>query len=44
MMTNYEIDEACDNCGQDCYRCEARDECDMCPIDNEELLNSLNVW
>lgn len=29
---------------QDCYNCEARDECDMCPLDYEALLNSLDEW
>lgn len=43
-MTQYEIDEACDECNQDCYKCKAREECDTCPIDEEELLNSLDEW
>ncbi|RHO99269.1 hypothetical protein DW019_01575 [Clostridium sp. AF37-5] len=38
MLTEYEIDNICDENEQDCYNCETRDECDMCPLDYEALL------
>lgn len=44
MLTKYEIDNICDKNEQDCYNCEVRDECDMCPLDYEALLNSLDEW
>lgn len=41
-MEYYELDEACEECGQDCNRCKARDECDNCQADYEELLSGLD--
>lgn len=44
MMEYYEIDDACESCGHDCTKCKAKDECENCSVDYDELLNGLDEW
>lgn len=34
-MTEHEIEKICDECGHNCYKYKARNECEECPLDHE---------